>query len=139
MAAELEVVALDTSRSWSAVSRGSPRVEVLDGTVLVTVEGDPADRVLTAGDVFAGPPRRRVAATGLSRSRIRVSAPELPALARLAARGAAPLARHLFGGALILAVWLSLWTWVAIVVAAPLATGPRAGGGTAAETAERVR
>lgn len=139
MAADLEVVALDTSRSWSTVSRGSPTVEVLGGTVLVTVEGDAADHILASGDVFTGPPRRRIAATGLSRSRIRVSAPELPALAWLAARHTGPLARHLLGGALILAVWLSLWTWVAIGVAAPLSTVPRGSGDTASATAERAR
>ncbi|HEX7622332.1 MAG TPA: hypothetical protein VF400_02095, partial [Anaeromyxobacteraceae bacterium] len=45
---------------------------------------------------------------------------------RFAARGGRGFARHLLGGTLILAVWLALWTWVAVGVAAPLSTIPTA-------------
>jgi hypothetical protein len=126
MAANIEVVALDETRAWSGEGRSGPlAVEVLDGMVILTVEGDAEDHVLGAGDVFEGPPRRLVAATGLSRSRIRVTSPaELPTFTRLAARNAGQLARHLLGGALILAVWLSLWTWVAVGVVGPLSAMP---------------
>ncbi|HEX7487367.1 MAG TPA: hypothetical protein VF341_00550, partial [Anaeromyxobacteraceae bacterium] len=47
-------------------------------------------------------------------------------LTRFAARGGRGFARHLLGGTLIIAVWLSLWTWVAVGVAAPLSTIPAA-------------
>lgn len=123
MASNVELVALDESRAWSAVGRGGPvGVEVLEGTVLLTVEGDRADHVLSAGDAFGSPARRRLAATGVSPSRIRVTVPEeLPILARLAGRDVGRLARHLLGGALALAVWLSLWAWVAEEVASSAA------------------
>jgi len=120
MAANMEVLALDGSTAWSAVRWAGPlALEILEGTVLVTVEGDVTDHVLAAGEVFEGPPRRRVAATGITQSRIRVS-PELPTFARLAGRRPGQIARHLFGGALILAVWMSLWTWLAVGVVGPL-------------------
>lgn len=119
-------VALDRSRAWSAVARRDPlEVEVLDGEVLLTVEGDANDHVISAGDVYQGPPGRRIAAMGLSPSRIRVSGTARP-LERLAARGGRGFARHLLGGTLILAVWVSLWTWVAAGVVAPLSSIPTA-------------
>jgi hypothetical protein len=34
--------------------------------------------------------------------------------------GAARLAKNLLGGAIILAVWLALWTWLALGVVRPL-------------------
>ena len=127
MAANMEVLALDGSTAWSAVRWAGPlALEILEGTVLVTVEGDVTDHVLAAGEVFVGPPRRRVAATGISQSRIRVSPAELPTLERLAGRRGGQIARHLFGGALILAVWLSLWTWVTVGVVGPLSRMPPA-------------
>ena len=124
----MDVVALDPTRAWSATGRGGPlAVEVLEGTVLLTVEGDPRDRVLSAGELFQGPAERRVAATGLSPSRIRViSRVAPPPFARLAVRDGRQLARHLLGGALIIAVWLSLWTWVAVGVVRPLSAVPQA-------------
>jgi Protein of unknown function (DUF2917) len=125
MATKMEV-ALDRSLAWSAVAKRVPmEVEVLDGEVLLTVEGDANDHVISAGDVYQGPAGRRIAAMGLSPSRIRVPGTARP-LARFAARGGRSFARHLFGGALIVAVWLSLWTWVAVGVVAPLSTIPAA-------------
>jgi ferric-dicitrate binding protein FerR (iron transport regulator) len=126
MTENMEVVELDVSRAWSARRRSGPvRVEVLDGTVHLTVEGDPADHVLQAGDAFEGPQRRWVVAAGLSPSQVRVSSPPaLPTLARVASRNAGRLARHLLGGTLIVAVWLSLWTWLAVGVVGPLSTVP---------------
>jgi hypothetical protein len=126
MATDIEVVALDESRAWSAEPWGGPlKVEVLEGVVLVTLEGDETDHVLGAGEVLDGPPRRRVAAMGLSPSRIRVTAPAaLPTFARLAGRNVGQLARHLLGGALVVAVWVSLWTWLAVGVVGPLSTAP---------------
>ena len=120
MATTMEVVALDSSRAWSAVAQRAPlEVEVLEGTVYLTVEGDANDHVIAAGEVFHGPPGRRIAAMGLSPSRIRVSPAARP-FARFAGRGGRGFARHLLGGTLIVAVWLSLWTWVAVGVVAPL-------------------
>jgi hypothetical protein len=127
MAANEEVVALNESLAWSAEGRGGPvGVEILDGTVLLTVEGDSTDHILSRGEAFESPARRWVAAAGLSPSRIRVTVPEeLPILARLAGHDAGRLARHLLGGALVLAVWVSLWTWVAMGVVGPLSTLPQ--------------
>jgi|SRR6266568_7482875 len=127
MATRMEV-ALDSSRAWSAEAQRKPmEVEVLQGTVLLTVEGDAIDHIILAGDHYQGPPGRRIAAMGLSPSRIRVSgtAPA-PPLERFAARGGRGFARHLLGGSLIIAVWLSLWTWVAAGVVAPRSTTPTA-------------
>jgi len=125
MATRMEV-ALDRSRAWSAVPRRETMdVEVLDGEVLLTVEGDANDHVISAGDVYQGLPGRRIAAMGLSPSRIRVSGTARP-FERFAARGGRGFARHLLGGTLILAVWLSLWTWVATGVVAPLSSIPTA-------------
>jgi hypothetical protein len=126
MATRMEV-ALDRSRAWSAVARRDPmEVEVLDGVVLLTVEGDADDHVISKGAVYQGPPGRRIAAMGLSPSRIRVSGtarvrPARP-FERFAGRGGRGFARHVLGGTLIVAVWLSLWTWVAAGVVAPLST-----------------
>jgi hypothetical protein len=132
MATKMEV-ALDRSRAWSAVAkRDSMEVEVLDGEVLLTVEGDANDHVISAGDVYQGPAGRRIAAMGLSPSRIRVSgtARRVSGAARpferFAARGGRGFARHLLGGTLIVAVWLALWTWVAAGVVAPLSAIPAA-------------
>ena len=73
MATRMEV-ALDSSRAWSAKPQRNPmEVEVLQGTVFLTVEGDLNDHIISAGDVFQGPVGRRIAAMGLSPSRIRVS------------------------------------------------------------------
>ncbi len=122
-AMKTQVMALDSSRAWSADSRRAPfDLEVLEGSVLVTVEGDISDRVLASGDVFRSPRRGRVAATGLSPSRIRVTGAttRVPPFAGLAARNASRTARNLLGGTLILAVWFSLWAWVAVGVVRPL-------------------
>ncbi len=122
-------VALDSSRAWSSKQRDPMQVEVLEGTVFLTVEGDARDHVISAGDVYQGPPGRRLAAMGLSPSRIRVSGTARGTarpLERFAARGGRGFARHLLGGTLIVAVWLSLWTWVAAGVVAPLSTIPTA-------------
>jgi len=119
-------VALDSSRAWSAEAQRDPmEVEVLAGTVHLTVEGDAIDHVMQAGQIYRGPPGRRIAATGLSPSRIRVPGAARP-FERFAARGGRGFARHLLGGTLIVAVWLSLWTWVAAGVVAPLSTIPTA-------------
>jgi hypothetical protein len=137
MASNVELVRLDRSRAWSAVGRGGPvGIEILEGTVLLTVEGDPTDHVLSAGDAFASPARRRVAATGVSPSRIRATVPdELPVLARLSGRDAGRIARHLLGGALVLAAWVSLWTWMAMGVVGPLSTLPEPGAEVASSAA----
>ncbi|HYS80937.1 MAG TPA: DUF2917 domain-containing protein [Anaeromyxobacteraceae bacterium] len=125
-------VALDSSRAWSSKQRDPMQVEVLEGTVFLTVEGDARDHVISAGDVYQGPPGRRLAAMGLSPSRIRVSGTVRGAsgaarpFERFAGRGGRGFARHLLGGTLIVAVWLSLWTWVAAGVVAPLSTIPTA-------------
>ena len=124
MATTMEVVALDSSRAWSAVAQRAPlEVEVLEGTVYLTVEGDAIDHIISEGDHYQGPPGRRIAAMGLSPSRIRVSGTARP-FERFAARGGRGFARHLLGGTLVVAVWLSLWTWVAAGVVAPLSTIP---------------
>jgi len=138
MATKMEV-ALDSTRAWSAEAQRKPmEVEVLQGTVFLTVEGDAIDHIISAGDVYQGPPGRRIAAMGLSPSRIRVSgtAPARP-FERFAARGGRGFARHLVGGTLILAVWLSLWTWVAAGVVAPLSTIPTAAAAAAATSSNR--
>lgn len=133
-----QVVALDVSRAWSAEAHGAPvEVEVLEGSVLVTMEGDPADHVLGAGERFFSLPRGRVAATGLAPSRVgvqggrggRVFPAPLAAFARIDVRR---LVRHALGAALVLAVWLSLWVWVATTVARP-ALAPRLVGGGGAD------
>ena len=125
MTSDVRTVELSESTAWSAEGRGGPvAVEVLEGTVLVTMERDRRDRVLSAGERFLGLPRRRVAAAGLGPSRIRVTLPRPAPLARFAARAGGRQARHLLGGALIVAVWLSLWAWMAAQVAAPLAAAP---------------
>ncbi|HEX7488821.1 MAG TPA: DUF2917 domain-containing protein, partial [Anaeromyxobacteraceae bacterium] len=55
-------LALDSSRAWSAeAQRDPPQVEVLEGTVFLTVEGDANDHILSAGAVYQGPPGRRIA------------------------------------------------------------------------------
>ena len=128
MATKMEV-ALDSSRAWSAEARRNPtEVEVLEGTVFLTVEGDASDHVISAGGVYQGPAGRRIAAMGLSPSRIRVSGTARTArpFERFAVRGGRGFARHLLGGTLIVAVWLSLWTWMAAGVVAPLSTIPTA-------------
>src|SRR6266567_4712340 len=108
-AMKTQVMALDSSRAWSADSRRAPfDLEVLEGSVLVTVEGDISDRVLASGDVFRSPRRGRGATT------------RVPPFAGLAARNASRTARNLLGGTLILAVWFSLWAWVAVGVVRPL-------------------
>jgi len=123
-------VALDSSRAWSAKARRDPmQVEVLEGTVFLTVEGDVNDHVISAGGVYQGPPGRRIAAMGLSPSRIRVSGTGRGTgrpFERFAARAGRGFARHLLGGTLVVAVWLSLWTWVAAGVVAPLSPIPAA-------------
>ncbi len=125
MATKMEV-ALDSSRAWSAEAQRFPmEVEVLQGTVFLTVEGDAIDHVISAGDVYQGPAGRRIAAMGLSPSRISITPAPRP-FARFAARGGRGFARHLLGGTLVVAVWLSLWTWVAAGVVAPLSTIPAA-------------
>lgn len=125
MATDVRTVELSESTAWSAEGHGGPvAVEVLDGTVLVTVERDLRDRVLSAGERFLGPARRRVAAAGLGPSRIRVTLPRPAPLARFAARAGGRQARHLLGGALILAVWASLWAWMAVGVVGPLSAVP---------------
>lgn len=125
MGTDVRTVELSESTAWSAEGRGGPvAVEVLEGTVLLTVERDWRDRVLSAGERFVGPPRRRVAAAGLGPSRIRVTLPHPALLARFAAREGGRQARHLFGGALIVAVWLSLWAWMAVGVVGPLSAVP---------------
>jgi hypothetical protein len=124
------VVALDSSRAWSAKARRDPtQVEVLEGTVFLTVEGDATDHIISAGGVYQGPPGRRIAAMGLSPSRIRVSGTARGTarpFERFAVRGGRGFARHLLGGTLIVAVWLSLWTWMAAGVVRPLSTIPTA-------------
>ena len=135
MATRMEV-ALDSSRAWSAKPQRNPmEVEVLQGTVFLTVEGDLNDHIISAGDVFQGPVGRRIAAMGLSPSRIRVSGTGRAGrgtgrpFERFADRAGRGFARHLLGGTLIVAVWLSLWTWVAAGVVAPLSTIPTASSG----------
>ena len=124
MATTTETVALDISRAWSAEARRAPlEVEVLEGTVLLTAEGDAIDHVMEAGELYRSPTGRRIAAMGLSPSQIRVSPAARP-FERFAARGGRGFARHLLGGTLIVAVWLSLWTWVAAGVVAPLSAIP---------------
>src|ERR1700694_1234890 len=66
MATKMEVE-MDRSRAWSAVAKRVPmEVEVLDGEVLLTVEGDANDHVISAGDVYQGPAGRRLAARGVA-------------------------------------------------------------------------
>jgi hypothetical protein len=125
MAQTTDVVRLDASKAWSVKARRGPvEIEVLQGRVLVTLEGDAADHVLSAGDVFSAS-RGRVAATGLGPSLIRASARSPAAFApfaRQARRDGRGLARHLLGGTFIIAVWVSLWAWVAVGVVQPLST-----------------
>jgi hypothetical protein len=45
-------------------------------------------------------------------------------LARLSAREPWQILKNLFGGTVILAVWLALWVWLAAGVVRPLSTLP---------------
>jgi hypothetical protein len=113
-------VELDETRAFSAVGRRGPlSVEVLEGTVHVTIEGDPLDRILESGEVVVSERGRRVAATGLASGRVRVTLLERPRR-RFGLGGGEGFVRHLLGAALIVTVWVSLWTWVTVGVVAPL-------------------
>jgi hypothetical protein len=46
-------------------ARSRQRLSVLNGTVYVTVEGDPIDHILKPGDSMEIPPRRKVVSQGL--------------------------------------------------------------------------
>lgn len=63
-------LALGDGRAWSRrVGRGGARVRCLAGSVLLTREGDPVDRVLVAGESFASERRGRLAALALAPAR----------------------------------------------------------------------
>jgi F0F1-type ATP synthase membrane subunit a len=57
-------------------------------------------------------------------------------LQRYAVRDGRRLAKNLFGGALILAIWLALWAWLALGVVRPVSS--TAAGLAAAELVEHA-
>ncbi len=66
-------VALGPSRAWSFDVRHDPiEIELLEGEVVVTFEGDPKDHVLTQGATFKTPRRGRVAVAAFRPSRFSV-------------------------------------------------------------------
>jgi hypothetical protein len=67
-------VALGPSRAWSFDVRHDPiEIQLLEGEVLVTFEGDPNDHVLTAqGDAFKTSRRGKVAVAAFRPSRFSV-------------------------------------------------------------------
>jgi DUF2917 family protein len=69
-------VALGVTHAWSFDVRSHPmRIQLLEGEVMVTFEGDPVDHVLTQGAVFTTPRRGRVAVAAFRPSRFSVTAP----------------------------------------------------------------
>jgi len=68
-------VALGVAQAWSFdVRHEAVKIEVIEGEVMVTFEGDPTDHVLTQGAVFTTPRRGRVAAAAFRPSRFSVMA-----------------------------------------------------------------
>lgn len=68
-------VALGPTRAWSFEVRRDPiQIEVLEGEVMVTFEGDPVDHVLAKGAVFTAARRGRVAVAAFRPSRFSVTA-----------------------------------------------------------------
>ncbi len=67
-------VALGVTRAWSFdVGRQSMRIQVLEGEVMVTFEGDPVDHVLAQGAVFTTSRRGRVAVAAFRPSRFSIT------------------------------------------------------------------
>jgi Protein of unknown function (DUF2917) len=67
-------VALGVTRAWSfEVGRQSMRIQVLEGEVMVTFEGDPVDHVLAQGAVFTTSRRGRVAVAAFRPSRFSIT------------------------------------------------------------------
>lgn len=68
-------VALGAAQAWSFVARRRPvRIEVLEGEVMVTFEGDPTDHILPKGAFLTRSARGRVAVAAFRRSRFSVTA-----------------------------------------------------------------
>ncbi len=68
-------VALGPARAWSFDVRREPiRIELLEGEVMVTFEGDPVDHVLSQGAVFQTSRRGRIAVAAFRPSRFSVAA-----------------------------------------------------------------
>jgi len=67
-------VALGVNHAWSFDVRRDPmKLQVLEGKVMVTFEGDPVDHVLEPGAVFTTPRRGRVAVAAFRPSRFSVT------------------------------------------------------------------
>ncbi len=65
---------LEPDRTWSGRARAEGlEVRCLAGTVWVTVEGDPEDHVLAAGEVFVACRAGRVAMMAFEPARVRVA------------------------------------------------------------------
>jgi hypothetical protein len=78
-------VELARDAAWSAEVRGAPReVRCVQGVVLVTLEGDPADHLLSAGDAWITDRAGRLVVWALEAGRVWVSAPSASASSRAA-------------------------------------------------------
>jgi hypothetical protein len=68
-------VALGGTHAWSFEVRRHPmKLQVLEGEVMVTFEGDPMDHVLAQGALFTTPRHGRVAVAAFRPSRFSVTA-----------------------------------------------------------------
>lgn len=68
-------VALGVTHAWSRYVRRRPiQIEVLEGEVMVTFEGDPTDHILRPGSAFTTSGRGRVAVAAFRPSRFSVGA-----------------------------------------------------------------
>jgi Protein of unknown function (DUF2917) len=73
--AQVVQVALGVTHAWSLDVRRRPiRIELLEGQVMVTFEGDPADHILAPGSAFTTSGRGRVAVAAFRPSRFSVTA-----------------------------------------------------------------
>lgn len=83
-------LALQPRALFSVPDAADLRIRCRSGTVWITLDHDPRDIVLEAGDSFTGDSHRRAVVYAMDRACIAISRPHAPALPRKAA-GAAPV------------------------------------------------